>query len=108
MSTGIIQGNVAALNLVQVTVDLGSVAANTSEEETFTLPGAKVGDAVFVAKSDLDAGIILGSARVSATDTVSVQVVNTTASPVDAASETMQVLHVRSEGIPADQTKLSF
>lgn len=108
MSTGIIAGNVAALNVVQVTVDLGSVAANTSEEETFTLNGVKVGDFVAVQKSDLDAGIILGSARVSAADTIAVQVVNTTAGAIDAASETMTVFHARPEGVPADQTKIQI
>ena len=48
MSVGVIAGNVASINYVQATVDLGSVAANTSEEETFTLTGVKVGDLIIV------------------------------------------------------------
>lgn len=98
MSSGIIAGNASSINLVAATVDLGSVAANTSEEETFTLTGVKVGDFVSVQKEDLEAGIILGSARVETDDVVTVEVVNTTASPVDAASATMTVLVVRPEG----------
>lgn len=106
MSTGIIQGNVAVLNVVQVTWDIPSVAANTTEEETFTLTGVKVGDYVHVSKSDLDAGIAFGSARVTAADTVGVQITNPTGGAVDAASETVTVFHARPEGVPANQTKI--
>lgn len=98
MSVGVIAGNVASINYVQATVDLGSVAANTSEEETFTLTGVKVGDLIIVQKEDLEAGIVLGSARVETADTVTVEVINTTASAVDAASATMNVLVIRPEG----------
>lgn len=108
MSIGIINGNVAAINLVQVTWNIPSIAANTTEEETFTLAGVKTGDFVSVSKNDLDAGIMFGSARVTAADTIGVQLVNATGTAVDAASETVKVLVVRAEGVPANQTKLSF
>lgn len=98
MSIGIVAGNAASINIVQATVDLGSVAANTSEEETFSLPGVKVGDMVIVQKGDIQAGIILGSARVEADDVVTVEVINTTASAVNDASEVMSVLVIRPEG----------
>lgn len=90
--------NVRAMTLMSVTIDLGSVAANTSEEETATVPGVRVGDLVVVAKSDLDAGLVIGTSRVTADDTIAIQVINTTGSPINAASETMQVLVVRPEG----------
>jgi len=106
MSTGIIAGNVKSITVMQATVDLGSVAANTSEEETATLTGVKTGDIVQVIKSDLDAGIILGSVRVTGDDSISIQVVNTTASPVDAASETMDFLVVRPESVTNYPTKV--
>lgn len=98
MSVGVIAGNIASINFVQATVDLGSVAANTSEEETFTLTGVKVGDFISVQKENLTAGIILGSARVETENTVTVEVINTTASAVDASSATMRVLVIRPEG----------
>lgn len=106
MSAGVIAGNVAVLNVVQVTWDIPSVAANTTEEETFTLTGVKVGDYVHVSKADLDAGIVFGSARVTAADTVGVQITNPTAGAVDAASETVTVFVARPEGVPSEQTKL--
>lgn len=97
MSVGVLNGNAYSVHIVTATVDLGSVAANTSEEETATVSGVKVGDFVSVSKSDLDAGIILGSCRVTAANTVAIQVVNATASAVDADSETMTFLVVRPE-----------
>lgn len=102
MSVGIISTNILGLKILNATVDLGSVAANTSEEETFTLTGVKVGDFVIVQSDDLEAGIILGSARVEADDTVTVEVVNATAGAVDAASSTMKVLVARFEGSATD------
>lgn len=106
MSTGIIAGNVASINLVKATVNLGSVAANTSEEETFTLTGVKVGDMIIVQKENLEAGIVLGSARVEAADTVTVEVINTTSGAIDAASATMAVLVIRAEGSIATSANL--
>lgn len=98
MGVGVLAGNIASINLVSATVDLGSVAANTSEEETFTLTGVKVGDFVSVQKENLEAGIVLGSARVEADGVVTVEVINATGSAVDAASATMSVLVIRPEG----------
>ena len=66
----------------------------------------KTGDLVYVSKADLDAGILFGSARVTAANTVGVQLVNATGSAVDAASETVKVLVVRPEG--SGSTKLAF
>jgi len=97
MSTGIIAGNAFSIQIVTATVDLGSVAANTTEEETATVTGVRTGDFVSVSKSDLDAGIMLGTCRVTAADTVAIQVVNSTASAVDAASETMTFMVIRPE-----------
>ena len=97
MSTGIINGNVTGITVLTATVDLGSVAANTTEEETATVTGVRAGDYVAVMKADLDAGIAICTCRVSADDTVEITVVNSTAGAVDAASETMTFLVVRPE-----------
>lgn len=98
MSVGIIAGNVASLTVVGVSVDLGSVAANTSEEETATVPGVKIGDIVFVSDSALSAGQVIANARVSAADTVTMQVINTTAGAIDATARTMNFFVIRPEG----------
>lgn len=107
MSTSMISGNVLSMNVVTVTWDIPSIATITTEEETFTLAGVKVGDFVVVSKNSLDAGIMFGSARVTAADTIGVQIVNPTAGAIDAASQDVKVLVVRSEG-QQTATKLTF
>lgn len=101
MSVGIIAGNCAAISIVSVAVDLGSVAANTSEEETATVPGVKTTDFVVCMDSALSAGQVVANARVSSSDTVTLQVINTTAGAIDAASRTMTFLVIRPEGLSA-------
>lgn len=97
MSIGIIAGNVASLNIVSATVDLGSVAANTSEEETVTLTGVKTGDIVIPVKPSLEAGLVIGNCRVSADDTLMITIGNLTAAAIDAGSETWTFLVARPE-----------
>lgn len=93
---GITLGNVYGLMVVTVTVDLVSVAAATSAEQAFTVPGALVGDAVFVtAPAALNAGLGIVNARVSAANTVSIRMMNATAGALDAAAGVFQVLVVR-------------
>lgn len=95
MASTTLSGNVSGISVVTAAVDLGSVAANTSEEETATVPGVKVGDFVVCMDSALQAGIVIANARVSAADTVTLQVINTAASAVDAASKTLTFMVVR-------------
>lgn len=97
MSVGVLDGNVKSITILQATVDLGSVAADTSEEETATVTGVRSGDIVIVRKPTLEAGIVIADARVSADDTVTLQVVNATAGAIDAASETMDFIVFRPE-----------
>lgn len=87
MSVGIIAGNVASLNIISATVDLGSVATITTEEETVTLTGVKVGDFVIPIKPSLEAGLAVCGCRVTAADTIAITIVNPTAGAIDAASE---------------------
>lgn len=97
MSTGIIGGNAFSIHVVTATVDIGSVAANTSEAETATVTGVRVGDFVAVSKPSVEAGLMFGTCRVTAADTVEITVMNTTASAIDEASETLTFLVVRPE-----------
>ncbi|MDD3183501.1 MAG: hypothetical protein PHD48_11975, partial [Alphaproteobacteria bacterium] len=79
MSVGVTWGNALSVHIVTATVDIGSVAANTSEAETATVPGVKLGDFVAVSKPSVEAGIMFGTCRVTAADTVEITVMNTTA-----------------------------
>ena len=98
MAYSTLSGNLANASIVTVSVDLGSVAANTSEEETATVTGVKLGDFVVCMDSALSAGQVIAQARVSAADTVTLQVINTTAGAIDAASRSMTFLVVRRDG----------
>ena len=70
------------------TLDVGSVAANTSEEDTVTVNGLETGMYVAVNKPSLEAGLAVGNARVSAADTLAITFINSTGSAIDPASET--------------------
>jgi len=73
--------------VASITLDVGSVAANTSEEETFTVVGLETGMFVAVNKPSLDAGLAVGNARVSAADTLALTFINSTAGAIDPSSE---------------------
>ena len=95
MAQGVIMGNVISMKVRDVAIDMPAIAANTSEENTFAVPDLRVSDMVIVSKGDLDAGIIYGSARVSAENVLAIQCVNATAAPVDPASETVKLVVIR-------------
>lgn len=99
--SGAFLGNVRAISIVQVTSDPASVAANTTAEQTITVPGVLAGDFIDVRKPTLTAGLGIVNARASATNTVSVTFGNFTASPIDAASETYTIRVTRPEVIGA-------
>jgi len=81
MSVGIVAGNVASFNLISTSLDVASVAANTSAEQAFTVSGLKVNDLVIVNKPSASAGLGVVNARVSAADTLALTFMNATASP---------------------------
>lgn len=86
------------LSLIKVytaTINPAAVAATTSAEQTFSVPGLAVGDIPVVVKPSLTAGVGIGNARVSATDTLAITFVNATAGSVDPASESYTILAFR-------------
>lgn len=97
MSVGILSGNARSVTVMQATVDLGSVAANTTELEDATLAGAKVGDIVIAVKPTLEAGLAILQCYVDEADSLKITVGNFTASPIDEASETLDFLVIRPE-----------
>lgn len=98
MSAGIIMGNIRSMNIVSATVDLGSVAADTTEEEDATLVGVKTGDVVIATKPTLEAGLTILQTRVDEDDSLKIMVGNFTDGAIDEASETITFLVVRPEG----------
>lgn len=106
MSVGILSGNVRSLTIMQATVDLGSVAANTTELEDAALTGVLPGDIVIPVKPTLEAGLAILQCYVDEADSLKITVGNFTAAPIDEASETIDFLVVRPESINHYPTKV--
>ena len=100
MSVGIIGGNVANIGAVTVTLSPALVAANTTAEQTFTVPGVKVGDGVSVNKPTAQAGLGIVGCRVSAADTVGITFSNNTGGGITpTASQAYLFLVVRPDSV---------
>jgi len=99
MGVSVIGGNVRAAGIITVTIDPASVATITTAEQTFTVPGLKVGDMVFANKPSNTIGVGVCNARVSAANTLALSFVNPTAGGVDAASESWLIFWVRADGL---------
>ena len=98
MSVGIIGGNVASIRVLQASVNLGSVAANTTEEENATLAGVKVGDIVIGSKPSLEAGLIIANPiRVIADGNLRITVGNFSGIAIDETTETWTFTVIRPE-----------
>jgi hypothetical protein len=98
MSSGIITGNIASLGVASVVLSPAQVAANTTAEQTFTVPGIRVSDVVVeVNKPSAQAGLGICGVRVSAANTIGITFSNNnTVSPITpTASETYQVIWER-------------
>lgn len=79
-----------------ITIDPSSVAANTTAEQDFSVPGLSASDyALSLIKPTHTAGIGIGNIRVKADDTISVTFINPTAAPVDPPSETYELIVIR-------------
>lgn len=68
-----------------------AVAANTTAEQTFTVPGIPANAQVVVNKPSQTAGIGLGGARVSALNTVAINFINNTSASIDPPLETYTI-----------------
>ena len=80
---GIITGNVQSLAILLVTFSPVIVAANTTAEQTFTVPGVLAGDACLkVTKATAQPGLGICNSRVSAANTIAVTFINATATAI--------------------------
>lgn len=96
MSVGVSVGNIKAMGIVKVTVDIASTGSDTTSEKDVTVKGLKTGDFVAVVKPSHDSGLVVGSARVKSNDTLAIQV--TAHGTVDPDSEDYLVFWARPEG----------
>jgi len=95
MGVNLQDGNIDRMGVVQSSINVASVAANTTAEQTFTVTGLRLGDMVLVSKPSLSAGLGLVNARVSANDTLALTFSNSTAGAIDPAAETYTIAWFR-------------
>lgn len=97
--SGIIMGNVQGFGVASVTLSPASVAANTTAEQTFTVPGVNATDVcIDVTKPTAQAGLGIVGCRVSAANTVGITFSNNTASPiVPTAAQVYQFAIIRTD-----------
>lgn len=98
-----ILGNIVALLSVEFGQTKTWDAVNdTTAEQTVTVPGLKVGDKILgISKPTHQAGCTIGTARVSAANTLAMTII-TTANVTPTASETYTALVLREEGKRTD------
>jgi hypothetical protein len=85
-------GQVGTVTVYATTQSPTSVAPNTSAEQALTVTGVATGQLVIVNKPTAQAGLVLGTARVSASNTIQVTFGNDTAATITpTASETYLV-----------------
>ena len=101
--SGIIMGNVAGIGVVSVTLSPALVAANTTAEQSFTVPGVIASDVcVDVTKPTAQAGLGIVGCRVSAANTIGVTFSNNTAGGITpTASQVYQFVIVRTDATAA-------
>jgi hypothetical protein len=86
---------VANILSATATLDFGSIGSNATETLTITVTGAVAGDSVFLGcPAGLDAGLVF-CASVTAADTVTVRIHNSTGGAVDPASGTFRATVIR-------------
>ena len=81
-----------------VSLDVTSVPANSTAEQTFTVSGVASNDMVLsVNKPTHTSDLIIGGYRVSAKDTIAITFKNSSGSPIDPAAEEYEIAVLRKE-----------
>jgi trimeric autotransporter adhesin len=99
MSFSMISGNVQAMGVLTLRLDPPSLAVGSVGESTYTVPGLRTGDFVFINPSaSLAGGLGIIAARVSASDTLALRFSNDTAGAINPPEQTFTLLVVRPGG----------
>jgi hypothetical protein len=103
MGSGVITGNIRALGVADVALSPAQVAANTTAEQAFTVPGILASDVVHsVSKPTAQAGLGIVGWRVSAANTVAITFSNNTGAGITpTAGETYRIAWMRPDAVSA-------
>jgi hypothetical protein len=86
-----------SIRVFTVTLSPAQVSANTSAEESFTVTGLRSNDHVFISGPAQTAGIVIGNARASARDTISITFGNCSGSPATPTSGSYNIIAFRGQ-----------
>lgn len=78
--------------IAEVALDVAEIAANTTAEQTFTVPGLRLEHLVVVNKPTADAGAGIVGARVSDENEIAITFVNATGTPITPGEETYKII----------------
>ena len=107
MSTGIINGNVAGINIITASLTPTEVATITAPEQTFTVTGLKTTDTILAVLPPSDeAGVSLTYGRVSAANTLAIKFVNPTGGNVTPDAGTYRIVVASGEGVTGTATSI--
>lgn len=81
-STGSLRGNIGTVTVYATTQSPTTIAPNTAAEQALTVTGVAAGQLVIVSKPTAQAGLVLGTARVSGANTIQVTFGNDTAASI--------------------------
>jgi len=82
-STTLARGNVQLEAILQISVTPpATMAANTTVESTYSVPGICVGDFIEINKPSHTTGLSIGNVRASAANQIAIQWVNSTTSSI--------------------------
>ncbi len=81
--------------VVSATLDTASIAGSATTTDTVTVPGVALGDIVLGFSTAVSQAGLIRSAYVSGANTVTIATFNPTASPVNLASTTIDIIIVR-------------
>lgn len=108
MSVGIIGGNVRALHAISAVLSPVAVLANTTTEQTFTVPGLVLNQIVTVNKPTAQAGLGIVGARVSGANTLAITFSNNTGSSITPTASETYALGIMSPESGVLGTKIGF
>ena len=83
------------INTYEESLNLTSINATSYSTQTFTVTGLDTNDIITVNPPALTSGLYLLSYRVSAADTLSLTLYNSTGSPIDEAAGTYKIMACR-------------
>ena len=101
MATSSVTGNIQSQGVATLTLSPALVAANTTAEQTFTLPNIRTTDMIVgVSSGAPQAGLGIVGMRVTAANTIGITFINNTASGITpTASTAYQIEWVRPDSV---------